>query len=140
MVDRVILQKDEKDAIRQIESFTAVIQELVDKGGSIVQELLRAAMVNPLMGILVSLVLTDMLEKGKVIYPETALMFKALVVSSSAADIGSTLLEAIGKIFALPFSPVANAQPDIFKPSAQVIVFGDSSPKALEALLAKLPK
>jgi len=126
--------------MRQIESFTAVVQELVDKGGSIVQELLRAAMVNPLLGVLVSLVLTDMLEKGKVIYPETALMFKGLVLSTSAADVGSNLLEAIGNIFSLPFSPVANSQPDMFKPSATPIVFGDSSPKALETLLAKLPK
>lgn len=140
MVDQLILtnrENESKNKVLQVESLTAVLEEFVSKGGDIIKELLRAAMVNPLLGVFVVLVLTDVLEKRQIIFSETAIMIKTLIVSAAGVELGAEIINVIRAI--LPFAPAVSPQPEIFKPSAQVIVFGEGmDSNKLSALLASV--
>lgn len=89
----------------------------------IITELLRAATANPLLGLLSGLIIVDVLERSGVIFKETGFLFKGIIVSAAGVELGSEIISIITSI--LPFSPPRNPTPELFRPSAQTIVYGN---------------
>jgi len=143
--ERIIIREETeqrgKGSILQVESATQVVTEFVSKFGDIIRELLRAASNNPLMSVLVVLVVTDILEKAKLIYPTTALVIKGIVITATGVEFAGDILEIISKFF--PLAGLGGKSPEgLLTPRATTIVYADSAgelEKALMPLLANRP-
>lgn len=121
----------------KVEEMGKILNKALGTGGDVVKELLRAAMVNPLIGLVVALIISDMLEKSKVILPETGILIKTLIVATAGVDLAGDIIARILRV--LPFAPVAAKNNELFTPSASTIVFSDSN-EDLSALLSRLGK
>lgn len=125
--------------IVKIEKLASMLEAGLATAGSITKELLRAAMNNPMLGLVVSLMLSDMLEKAGVIHKETAYLIKGIIISSAGVNLTADVLKLLTRI--LPFAPPAETNNELFTPKAQTIVFADGADSAqIAALLSKLGK
>ncbi|MEM3795205.1 MAG: hypothetical protein QW429_04960 [Thermoprotei archaeon] len=113
-----------------IESLLAVSHDLRD----IAVELVRAANSNPLIGILVSVITVDILARTRIIDPATAAGLYTAIGVIEGASVGSAIINDFTDVFHL----FSNTPTTPLTPSANVIVYGDSQGKDIQALLQRL--
>lgn len=117
-------------------------EDLILKGGQVVftksldvlKEMIRAANSNPLMGMVASVVMADILARAKIIDNGTAAGIWAIVGTIEGAEIAGTLISDFTDIFKI-FSK--SPTQDLMRPSATTIVYGNSEGEDLQALMNK---
>lgn len=121
----------------QVESASQVITEVVGKFGDIVRELIRAAANNPLLAVLVTLIVTDMMEKAKLIFPTTAIMIKGIVVTATGVEYAGDILAIISKF--IPLAGLGGTPTEgLLTPHATTIVYAESAGEIEKVLLPLL--
>lgn len=137
-------QSQSADSLALAGMISAALQE----GGDIVKQLLQTAMTNPLMGIVVSIVVLDLLHKpkydssGKAIPNSGVLSDSAynwamgLIVAAGGIDLAGSVITDIAQF--IPSLRFTAAQPALVQPTTQVLVLGNTGTDQLNALLSKL--
>ena len=130
-------ERTQRNKIFQFESLTQTLETIVTKFGDIIKELLRAAANNPLLGVVVVLIISDILEKAKLIFPSTALMIKGIVVTATGIEFAGDILKAITDF--IPLGGLGGTPNEgLLTPRATTIVYADSAEKLDKAITAIL--
>lgn len=134
----VIIEKNQKDQAAALEAFASMINTFIDKSGGIIKELIRTAQSNPAVGILLCYLLTDVFNdmniNGKpILHNDSALALKIILASGAGITLGAEIATVVGDF--IPFTSNKTI-PNIFQPSAQVLVNSDSP--ASQAVLKEL--
>jgi len=124
--------------IVKIEKLAEMLESGLSTAGSITKELLRAAMNNPMLGLVVSLMLSDMLVKSGVMQKETGWLIKGIIVSAAGVDIAGDIIGLVTRV--LPFAPPVTKNNELFTPRAETIVFADGGAEDIKALLTRIGK
>lgn len=95
-----------------------------DKTLDIIKELVKGAVSNPLLGMVASLIVSDVLLRAKVIDLQTALGINIVVGTVEGSQIATTAIADITDITALFGNRPTDAP---FQPSATTVVFAEGS-------------
>lgn len=130
-------QKAQAVEVAGIEAATAVATE----GIGILKELIRASVSNPLLGPVAAVIVSDMLQRAKIIGPGAAGIVQSFSAWSMGVGLGVSAATTAANIidqlnpFDMFKAPPPNP-PDLIRPSAQVVVFGDAAGEKVAKALA----
>lgn len=144
--DKEYLGSRPKDTGNGTAAFSNIAIQGIETFGDILKELIRASMSNPMMGILVSLIVIDVLENNKILrndsvdsngvgHSSTALMMKGIIVAAAGVSVAGEIIQTIGDI--VPLAQGSRSPASLLQPSGQVLVFNDKNNEQLNALLQK---
>lgn len=88
------------------EKDSAIATAAIDNLGSVVRELVHAAVANPLVGILISLITVDVLENAGVIRPATSALMVRIITIAFGVEITIEGAEAISSVLSGPLSSI----------------------------------
>lgn len=100
------------------------ILTLEDKSLEIIKELVKGSVSNPLLGMVASLVVSDVLYRAKIIDLQTAVGINVVVGTVDGSQIASAIISDITDITKLFQSRPQNAP---FQPSATTLVLAENS-------------
>lgn len=102
------------------DAFMETLLQLLEQGKDVIVELVRAANSNPLLGIFISIVATDILARSKIIDPSTAAGLYVAIGAIEGASVAGTIISDFTDVFKL-FSK--SPTQDLVRPSATTIVY-----------------
>ncbi len=114
----------------------SAIEEVNKLGAGMVKVLCSmadSAKSNPLMGIFLSFVMSDILYRLKIIDLETVVLLDSFIGATNAASIAGTVISDIGDL--IPFAQGSGKAESLIQPTANVVVSGNDNMEDLQALL-----
>lgn len=127
--ETIFVKKDGSDAL----AAASVVNTALAQAGGILESLLKASLTNPLVGILVTLTITDILANAKIINTDTQTMIKVMIGAGVGIELAT---EVIGEVLVVKqvLAGVSNifggksSNANLFTPSATTIVMGENRP------------
>lgn len=113
----------------------------IESSAAVLQELMRTAISNPLMGCILGLVLADLLKKANIITLQTSQQIKLLVLFAAGVTITADILQLVQELEGLVLGDITfggNVNASLIKPSANTVVTGASAGDQISALLPLL--
>jgi hypothetical protein len=115
--------------------FAAVINTALSTGGDVVQELIRTAQSNPIVGIFLVYLLCDVAQDKGLIHGDSVLAVKGIILAAAGLELTSEIVTALSDL--VP-SAGTKAVPSLLTPTATTIV--NTSDKVDPASAAELGK
>lgn len=136
MTDKLVIEKIKTDE-GNTTAITSVLNEVVQQGGELFQQLLQVAMTNGLVGACLMLYINDILYRKNIIGVNTFNAAFGLVIAGAGISLTDEILTSIGNALVPKFSATSSAS--FATPSVNVLVLGNKQDTAqLNALLQGL--